>query len=182
MRFPMQPSTNSWLTRALARVAGVVLAASALVQTARAEIAFTPERARLLCAGAAPEALKGHGNAVMVPALGDAQLRDCRVEIEFAVPDTALAEQAPASAYVELMGLRLARAAFPSRLAVNAAGISLVARPGGLTLAFAAETLFGGDRRRGAALILALRAGDGGRVVLSPTMLIERGEAPTQLR
>jgi hypothetical protein len=82
------------------------------------------------------------------------------------------------------MGLHLARAAFPSRLAVNAAGISLAARPGGLTLTFAAEMLFGGDRQRGAALILAWRTGEGAeaRAVLSPTLLIERGAPPTHLR
>ena len=181
----MQPIPRPWPGGAWGFMAGAAFAVFALMEPARAEMAFSPERARLLCGGAAPEPLKGHGNAVLVPALTDAQLRDCRVEIEFSVRDTALAENAAASGYVELMGLRLARAAFPARLAVNAAGISLATRSGGgLTLTFAAETLFGGDRRRGAALILAWRAGEGAeaRAVLSPTLLIERAEPPTHLR
>ena len=170
---------------ALVLMAGAGLALLALMEQARAEIAFNPERVRLLCAGAAPEPLKGYGNAVQVPALTDAQLGDCRVEIEFSVREAALAEQAATSGYLELMGLRLAHAAYPTRLAVNGDGISLTPRPGGgLTLTLAAKTLFAGNRQRGVALILAWRSDEGAesRAVLSPTLLIERAEPPTQLR
>ncbi len=177
------PKWALWLGAALAWVAGVTFALFAFAAPARAEVAFTPERARLSCPGKPPEALKGQGNAVYVP--GASELRGCKVEIEFAVRDAALAERAAASGYVELVGLKLVRAAFPARLPVNRDGIALSARPGGgLTLTLAVETLFAGDRARGTALILAWRTGDGetARAYLSPTLLIERAEAPALLR
>jgi len=150
------PKWASWLGGALAWVAGVTIALFALSAPARAEVAFTPERARLACPGALSEALPARGNALTVPAQGDAQLRTCRIEIDFSVRDAALAGRAAASGYVELMGLRLARAAFPARLPVNRDGIALAQHPGGgLTLTLSLDTLFGGDRQRGAALILA---------------------------
>ncbi len=160
------------------------LALFALAAPARSEMAFAPERGRLVCAGAAPEALKGYGNALSLPAPSAAQMRACRVEIDFSARDPALAERAAASGYVELVGLKRVRAAFPERLPVNRAGIALATRPGGgLTLSIALETLLGGDRQRGAALILAFRS-DGAEphTYLSPTLLIERTEAPALLR
>ena len=183
----MQPIPRGalWLGGALAWVAGVSFALFAFAAPARSEMAFTPEQARLACAGAAPETLKAHGNAVSLPIPSVAQLRDCRLEIDFSLREPALAERAIASAYVELMGLKLHRAAFPQRLAVNREGIDLAARPGGgLTLSIGLETLFGGDRQRGAALILAWRTGDGteARSYLSTTLLIQRAEMPTLLR
>jgi hypothetical protein len=179
------PKWALWLGAALAWVAGVSFALFAFAAPARSEVAFAPERAQLACPGKAPEALKGQGNAVAVPGKSAAELRGCRIEIEFAVRDAALAERVSASGYVELVGLKRVRAAFPTRLPVNADGISLAARPGGgLTLTVAIETLFAGDRARGTALILAWRTGEGedGRAYLSPTILIERAEAPALLR
>ncbi|HEY7609861.1 MAG TPA: hypothetical protein VIF14_11570 [Alphaproteobacteria bacterium] len=179
------PKWALWLGAALAWVAGVAFALFAFAAPARSELAFTPERARLVCAGVAPKTLKGHGNGVTVPAPIEGQSRDCRVEIDFSVTDTALAARAAASGYVELMGLRLARGAFPQRFAVNREGIALAPRPeGGLTLTFAFDTLFGGERSRGAALILAWRtdAGAEARAYLSPTLLLERAEPPSLLR
>lgn len=179
------PKWAFWLGGALAWVAGVSFALFALAAPARSEIAFAPERARLACAGSAPEALKSQGNALYLPAQGGAPKRGCHVEIDFSLRDPALAERAPASAYVELMGMKLARAAFPERLAVNRDGIRLTARPGGgLTLSVALETLFGGDRGRGTALILAWRTGEGAeaQTYLSPTLLIERVEPLALLR
>lgn len=179
------PKWALWLGGALAWVAGVAFALFAFAAPVRAELAFTPEHVRLVCAGGAPKTLKGQGNAVLVPALTEGQSHDCRVEIDFTVTDAALAERAAASGYVELMGLRLARGAFPQRLAVNREGIALAPRPGGgLTLTFAFATLFGGERSRGAALILAWRTGEDAeaRAYLSPTLLLERAEPPSALR
>lgn len=177
------PKWALWLGGALAWVAGVTFALFAFATPARSEVAFTPERARLACPGKAPEALKGQGNIVLVPGTGE--LRGCKIEIEFAVSDAALAERAAASGYVELVGLKRVRAVFPARLAVNRDGIALAARPGGkLTLTLAIETLFAGDRARGTALILAWRTGEGeaARAYLSRTLLIERTESPALLR
>lgn len=177
------PKWALWLGGALAWVAGVTFALFAFAAPARSEVAFTPERARLACPGKTPEALKGQGNAVLVP--GASELRGCKVEIEFGVSDAALAERVAASGYVELVGLRRVRAAFPARLPVNRDGIALAPRAGGgLTLTLAVETLFAGDRARGAALILAWRTGEGesARAYLSTTLLIERAEAPALLR
>ncbi len=171
------PKWALWLGGALAWVAGVTFALFALSAPARSEMAFAPERARLVCAGAQPETMKAHGNAMLVPAPSAAHPRDCRVEIDFSARDAALAERAAAAGYVELVGLKLARAAFPQRLAANGEGITLTKRPdGGLMLALALETLFAGDRGRGAALILAWRSGEGddARTHLSSTLLLER--------
>jgi hypothetical protein len=179
------PKWALWLGGALAWVAGVSLALFALAAPARSEIAFTPEGARLVCAGTAPESLKGQGNALHLPAPTAAQMSACRVEFDFALRDPSLATRVVASAYVELVGLKRVRAAFPERLAVNGPGLALTARPGGgLTLAVALETLLGGDRQRGAALILALRDGDGeaAQTYWSPTLLIERTDSPALLR
>jgi hypothetical protein len=169
----------------LAWVAGVAFALFAFAAPARAELAFTPEGVRLACAGVAPKTLKGQGNAVLVPALTEGESHDCRIEIDFSVTDAALAGRAAASGYVELMGLRLARGAYPQRYAVNREGIALAPRPeGGLTLAFAFATLFGGERSRGVALILAWRTGEEAeaRAYLSPTLLLERADPPRLLR
>jgi len=177
------PKWALWLGGALVWVAGVSLALFALAGPARAELAFAPEAARLVCAGAAPEALKARGNTLPLPV--QAQRRGCRVEIDFAVADAAVAARAAGSARVELVGLKRARATFPERLAVNRAGIGLAARPGGgLTLSIALETLLGGERGQGAALILAWRSGEGAeaRSYLSPTLIIERVEPSTLLR
>ena len=179
------PKWALWLGGALVWVAGVSLALFALAAPVRAEMAFTPERARLACAGAATETLKGRGNALYLPAPGGAQMRGCRIEIDFSVSEAGLATRAAASANVELVGLKRVRAAFPERLAVNRADIALAARAdGGLTLSIALETLFGADRQRGVALILAWRSGEGAeaRSYLSPTLIIERTEAPALLR
>lgn len=173
------PKWALWLGGALVWVAGLGLALFALAVPARAELAFTPERARLACAGAPPEAVKGQGNTLYLPAPG--QTRGCRIEIDFAVADPALAARAAASAHVELVGLKRVRAAFPERLAQNGTAIALAAGPGGkLTLSVAVETLFGADRERGAALILAWRTGGDAeaRSYLSPALIIERVEAP----
>jgi hypothetical protein len=172
------PKWALWLGGALAWVAGVTFALFAFAAPARSEVAFTPERARLVCPGKAPEALKSQGNAVLVP--GASELRGCKVEIEFAVSDAAVAERAAASGYVELVGLRRVRAAFPARLPVNRDGIALAPRAGGgLTLTLAVETLFADDRTRGTALILAWRTGEGesARAFLSHTLLIERSDS-----
>jgi hypothetical protein len=177
------PKWALWLGGALVWVAGVAMALFALAAPARAELAFTPERARLACAGAPPEALKGQGNTLHLPA--PAQMRGCRVEIDFVVADATLAARAAASAQVELVGLKRVRAAFPERLAQNGTEIALAARPdGGLTLSVGLETLFGADRERGTALILAWRTGEGAeaRSYLSPTLIIERVESPTLIR
>lgn len=177
------PKWALWLGGALVWVAGVSLALFALAGPARAELAFAPESARLICAGLAPEALKARGNTLPLPAPKDA--RGCRVEIDFAVADAALAAPVAASAQVELVGVKRVRAAFPERLPVNRAGIGLAARPGGgLTLSIALETLFAGERARGAALILAWRSGEGAeaRSHLSPTLIIERVEPSALLR
>jgi len=166
-------------------VAGVSLALFALAAPARAEMAFAPERARLACAGAAPEMLKGRGNALYLPAPGGARTQGCRIEIDFSVSEPGLATRAAASAIVELVGLKRVRAVFPERLAVNRRDIALAAGPdGGLTLSIALETLFGADRQRGVALILAWRSGEGAEAksYLSPTLIIERTEAPALLR
>jgi hypothetical protein len=179
------PKWAFWRGGALAWLAGVAFAMSALATPARAELAFTPERVRLACAGDAPKILKSQGNAVFVPALTEGQSHDCRVEIDFSVTDTALAERAAATGYVELMGLHLARGAFPRRFTVNRDGIALAPRrEGGITLAFAFNTLFGGERSRGTALILAWRTGEDveARAYLSPTLLLERGAPPSLLR
>jgi len=182
----MQPMAKwaLWLGGALVWVAGVAFALFALAAPSRAEMAFSPEQARLVCAGVQPETLKRHGNSVSVPASTE-RLRDCRVEIDFAVRHAAAAERAAEASYVELMGLKLARAAFPQRLAANGAGLALKPRAeGGLTLSVPFDVLFGGDRKRGAALILAWRSGDGGEAeaYLSPTLILERADAPAQLR
>jgi hypothetical protein len=169
----------------LAWVAGAAFALFAFAAPVRAELAFTPERVRLACAGAAPTTLKGQGNAVLVPALTEGRSRDCRIEIDFSVTDAALTERAAAAGYIELMGLHLARGAFPQRFAVNREGIALTPHPeGGLTLALAFATLFGGERGRGAALILAWRTGEDAeaRAYLSPTLLLERAQPPSLLR
>lgn len=179
------PKWALWLGGALVWVTGVALALFALAAPARAELAFAPERARLACAGAPPAALKGVGNTLQLAPPAGAQIRDCRIEIDFAVTDAALAARAAASAQVELVGLKHVRAAFPERLAANGPGLALAARPGGgLMLSLALETLFGADRQRGAALILAWRAGDGAeaRSYLSPTLIIERVDASALLR
>lgn len=178
------PKWALWLGGALVWVAGVSLALFALAASARAEVAFVPEAARLVCADAMPASLQGRGNTLSLPAPGEAQRRGCRVEIDFAVADAALAARAAASARVELVGLKRVRAAFPERLAVNRAGVGLAARPGGLTLSIALETLLDGDRGHGAALILAWRSGTGAeaRSYLSPTLIIERVEPAALLR
>jgi hypothetical protein len=171
------PKWALWLGAALAWVAGVGFALFATAAPSRAELAFAPERVRLACAGVASETLSGHGNEVFVPPLDEARLRACRIEIDFAVRDAALAGRAAASGYVELLGLGLARAAFPARFAVNGEGIALAPRPGGgLTLTIAAATLFAGERGHGAALILAWRSDEGAdaQAFISPTLLIER--------
>jgi len=175
MRQPI-PKWTIWLAGALAWVAGVSFALFALAATARAELAFVPERARLACPGAAPVTLAARGNTSIVPAMSDLQLRGCRIEIDFAVRDAALAERAAGQAYVELLGLGLTRAAFPARYPVNRDGIALAPRPGGLTLVLAAETLFAGERRNGTLLILGWRSGDGAdaQAFISSTLLIER--------
>ena len=180
-----KPIRALWRGGALAWMAGVAIAVSALAAPARAELAFTPERVRLVCAGDAPKMLKSQGNAVFVPELTEGQSHDCRVEIDFSVTDAALAERAAASGYVELMGLHLARGAFPRRFTVNRDGIALAPRAeGGVTLAFAFNTLFGGERSRGTAVILAWRTGEDAeaRAYLSPTLLLERGAPPSLLR
>ena len=177
------PKWALWLGGALAWVAGVTFALFAFAAPARSEVAFTPERARLACPGKAPEALKDQGNTVLVP--GSSEIRGCKIEIEFAVSDAALAERVAAAGYVELVGLKLARAAFPARLPVNRDGIALAPRPGGgLVLTLAVDKLFSGDRARGTALILAWRTGEGeaARAYLSRTLLIERAESPAFLR
>lgn len=171
------PKWALWLGAAAAWVAGVAFALFALAAPARAELAFVPERARLACAGAAAATLAGHGNVVLVPAGSEAQLRGCRIEIDFTVGDPALAARAVASGYVELLGLGLARAAFPARFAVNRDGIALAPRRGGgLTLTLAAATLFAGERSHGAALILGWRTGEdaAAQAFISATLLIER--------
>lgn len=172
------PKWAFWLGGALAWVAGVSLALFALAAPARAEMSFSPEAARLACDGAAPVALKRQGNALRLPAGAPAQA--CRIEIDFAAPDSAMAARAAAAGVVELVGLKLVRAAFPERLPVNRGGVALAARPDGLTLSIALETLLGADRRHGAALILAARTGEGAEAQshISPTLIIERGEAP----
>ena len=179
------PKWALWLGGALVWVAGVSLALFALAAPARAEMAFTPERARLVCAGSAPETLTGRGNTLYLPAPNGAQALGCRIEIDFSLSEPGLAARAAASAAIELVGLKRVRAAFPERLAVNRRDIALTARPGGgLTLAVALETLLGADRQRGAALILAWRTGEGAEAksYLSPTLIIERTEAPALLR
>ena len=175
MRNPI-PKWTFWPAGAPAWVAGVSFALFAFAATARAELAFVPERARLACPGAAPVMLAARGNTAIVPAASEAQLRGCRIEIDFAVRDAALAERAAAQAYVELLGLGLTRAAFPSRHPVNRDGIALAPRPGGLTLAIAADTLFAGERRNGTLLILGWRSGEGAdaQSFISSTLLIER--------
>lgn len=172
------PKWALWLGGALVWVAGVGLALFALAAPARADVAFVPEAARLACAGAAPAALKRHGNALYLPAA--APLAGCRIEIEFAAADPALAARAAAAGVVELVGLKLVRAAFPDRLPVNAGGIALARRPGGVTLSIPLETLFGANRQRGAALILAARTGEGDAAEshISPTLIIERADPP----
>lgn len=183
----MQATAKSALARggALAWLAGAGLALFASAAPARAEVAFTPERVALACPDAAAETLKGQGNAVLVPGKTAEQLKGCRVVIEFALQDPALAERAAAEGHVELVGLKRAKASFPVRLPVNRDGITLAKRPGGgLTLTLTAETLFAGDRARGTALILAWRTGEGeaARAYLSPTLLIERADVPALLR
>ncbi len=172
------PKWALWLGGALAWVAGVGLALFALAAPSRAEMSFVPEAARLACAGAAPVALARQGNALRLPSVAAAEA--CRVEVDFAASDSALAARAAAAGVVELVGLKLVRAAFPERLPVNRGGIALAPRPGGLTLSIALETLLGADRRHGAALILAARSGEGAEAQshISPTLIIERGEAP----
>lgn len=179
------PKWALWLGGALVWVAGVSLALFALAGPARAELAFAPEAARLVCAGAAPEALKARGNTLPLAVPAESRRRGCRIEIDFAVADAALAARAATSAQVELVGLKRVHAAFPERLSVRGAGIRLATRPGGgLTLSVALETLLGGDRRRGAALILVWRSGEGAeaRSFLSPTLMIERVEPAAPLR
>jgi len=174
------PKWTIWLAGALAWVAGVSIALFALAATARAELAFVPEHARLACPGVAPVTLAARGNTAIVPAASDAQLRGCRIEIDFAVRDAArgaaLAERAAGQAYVELLGLGLTRAAFPARYPVNRDGIALAPRPGGLILSLAAETLFAGERRNGTLVILGWRSGDGAdaQAFVSSTLLVER--------
>jgi hypothetical protein len=165
---------------ALAWMAGLGFTLFAVVAPARAEIAFTPERATLACPDAPAEALKGQGNALLVPGKTAEQLKGCAIVIQFAVRDPALAERAAAEGQVELVGLKRVKPSFPVRLPVNRDGVTLAALPGGgLTLSLAAETIFAGDRARGAALILAWRTGDGdaARAYLSPTLLIERADS-----
>jgi hypothetical protein len=174
------PKWALWLGGALVWVAGVGLALFALAAPARAEIAFVPENARLACPGAAPSVLETRGNALYLPASAGAAKRGCRIEIDFAVQDAALSARAAAAGVVDLVGLKLVRAAFPERLRVNSAGVALAARPGGLMLSMPLETLFGADRRHGAALILAARTGEGAEAEshISPTLIIERREPP----
>jgi hypothetical protein len=174
------PKWALWLGGALVWVAGVGLALFALAGPARAEIAFVPGGARLACPGAAPRALEARGNALYLPATAEALARGCRVEIDFAVKNPAHSARAAAAGVVELVGLKLVRAAFPERLRVNSAGVVLAARPGGLVLSIALETLFGGDRQHGAALILAARTGEGPEAQshISSTLIIERAEPP----
>lgn len=172
------PKWALWLGGALAWVAGVGLALFALAAPARAEMAFVPEAARLVCDGAAPSALRRQGNALRLPAAATAQ--GCRIEIGFTARDSAVAAHAATAGVVEFVGLKRVRAAFPERLPVNRGGIALAARPGGLTLSIALETLLGADRRHGTALILAARIGEGAEAQshISPTLIIERGDAP----
>ena len=177
------PKWALWLGGALVWVAGVSLALFALAGPARAELAFVPEAARLACAGAVPKVLAARGNKLPLPVR--AQQHGCRLEIDFAVADAAVAARAAASAQVELVGLKRVRAAFPERLTVNRAGIALAARAGGgLTLSIALETLLGGERTHGAALILAWRSSEGAeaRSYLSPTLIIERVEPSALLK
>ena len=179
------PKWVLWLGGALVWVAGVSLALFALAAPARAEMAFLPEGARLVCTGAAPVALKARGNTLYLPAPGGAQMQGCRIEIDFAVNEPGPAAHAGASAIVELVGLKRVRAAFPERLAVNRAGVGLAPRPGGgLMLSIVLETLLGADRQRGTALILAWRSGEGAEAksYLSPTLIIERTAPSAQLR
>lgn len=170
------PKWALWLGGALVWVAGVGLALFALAAPARAGLAFAPEAARLACDGAAPAALKRHGNALLLPAA--APVQGCRIEIDFAAADPALAARAAEAGVVELVGLKLVRAAFPDRLPVNSAGIALARRAGGVTLSIPLETLLGANRRRGAALILAARTGEGtdAESHISPTLIIERAD------
>jgi hypothetical protein len=178
------PKWAFWLGGALAWVAGVTFALFAFAAPARAEVAFTPEHAALACPGRPPEALKGQGNAVFVPAKNAASLQGCTIEIRFAAPDAALAARAASAGHVELVALKRRRASFPVRLPVNREGITLASAGGTLTLSLSVETLFADDRARGAALILAWRTGEGeqARAYLSPTLIIERGDEPALLR
>ncbi len=175
------PKWIFWLGGALVWVAGVGFALFALAAPARAELAFTFEAARVACAGAAPEKLRWHANTIYLPT--GAQRQSCRMEVDFAASEPALATRAAEAGVVEFVGLKLVRATYPERLAVNRDGIAVTSRPGGLTLSIALETLFGANRQRGAALILSARTGDGDAAEshLSPTLIIERAEPPPAL-
>jgi hypothetical protein len=121
-----------------------------------------------------------HTSRWLAPLPAAATARGCRIEIDFTARDSAVVAHAAAAGVVEFVGLKRVRAAFPERLPVTRGGIALAARPGGLTLSIALEILLGADRRHGAALILAARTGEGAEAEshISPTLIIERGEAP----
>ncbi len=167
---------------ALVLAAGVGFTLLAPAAPARAEIAFTLEAARVACASATAETLRRHGNTIYLPTSAQ-QMQDCRLEIDFGASAPALAARAAEAGVVEFVGLKLVRASYPDRLAVNRGGIAIAARPGGLTLSIALETLYGANRQRGAALSLSTRTGEGENAEshISPTLIIERAEPPPAL-